>query len=333
MKNEFPSLPFVSKPMGISNEDYHNGEQYKEFISSTVLKQIAHSPLWLKYSQEHPEDIEPTKEWKLRGGCYHAMLSSIVNTGGLDEFEKSTAIFDAPVNPSTGSPYGNTTNKYVEAFNDFAGQNEGKEIYSQKDVNLATQMVEVLRYKNHHLSPMINKIIKYGQAEVSCFIEHKANDLIQAEHGKFKWRKDVTTSNKIVDWKSVKMHEQNPNQFARVIIDRAYDFSAAFYQYFEWMLTGKWKTFYWVAQTFEPPYDFNIITANNWAFNVENGKVLGYGQGALRFLKSLEQYLYCLEKDEFHGVSLFTKPDYLNQRIAVSPSPGYYKSQIFEFFN
>jgi len=331
------NLPYISAPAEIPNEDYHNGDKYQEFVSSSDLKKIQVSPLWLKYCKEHPEDNEEIKSWSLEGGCYHDMLSSITNTGGMDEFDMNTAVFSPPINEKTGSPYGYSTQKFQDAYNFFQMQNEGKVIYSETEVDNAKMMIETLRNGNNHLSQIVNKLLKIGKAEVSFFCQHSANDLVQYDSGLLKIRPDLYTFNKIIDWKTVsRINDEAPlkqDQFAKVITKFGYGFSAAMYQYIIWMITGHWKAFYWVVQDKLPPYDFNIISADGWAFEVSNGQMIGIGKHAEIFLKSLEQYLYCHETDKWPGVSIFTKPDYRGQRIAQCKVPGYEYTKEYEFFN
>jgi len=331
------NLPYISAPVEITNNDYHNGERYREFVSSSDLKKIQVSPLWLKYCKEHPEEDEDVKAWSLEGGCYHDMLSSITNTGGMDEFDRNTAVFEPPVNPSTGNPYGYNTQKFQDAYNFFLSQNAGKTVYSEIEVENAKTMIETLRNGNKHLSKIVNKLLSIGKAEVSFFCQHSANDLIQYDSGLLKIRPDLFTFNKIIDWKTVtRINGEAPlkqDQFAKVISKYGYGFSAAMYQYVTWMITGHWKAFYWVVQDKLPPYDYNIISADQWAFEVSNGQMIGIGKHAEIFLKSLEQYLYCHEKNEWPGVSIFTKPDYRGQRIAQCKVPGYEYTKEYEFFN
>lgn len=332
------NLPYISAPAEIPNEEYHNGERFKDFASSSNLKNILTSPLWMKYCMDHPEDDDPTKEWKLEGGCYHDMLSSITNTGGMDEFEANTAVFDPPINKTTGEPYGYSTNAFKSVFEGFQANNPGKAIYSKTEYDNSLAMIEALRKGNKHLSPTVNNLLKIGKAEISIFCEHKANDFIQYDSGLLKVRKDLTTYNKIIDWKTVgrtmgKEAPLKPEQFTRVIADKLYGFSAAMYQYVEWMVTGRWKSFYWIAQDKIAPFDFNLISADGWAFEVQNGQMIGIGIHAEMFIRALEQYLYCLENNDFPGVSIFTKPDYKGHRIAQTKVPGYEINKSYEFFN
>jgi len=331
-------MNYISKPNEISNDEYHSSEKYKGYISSSVLKNIMVSPLWMKYSQEHPEDDDPTKQWKLEGDSYHGMLASIANTGSMAEFINNAAIFDPPVNDKTGQPYGYTSAKFKDAYDGFVAANPGKEIYSQTEIDNSKAMIDHLLKGNDHLSPIVNNLLKIGKAEISIFCDHKSNELVQYDIGQFKIRPDLMTEKKIVDWKTIgrttgKQAPLKPEEFARVIGDRKYGFSIAMYQYFMWQITGKWKAGYWVIQDKQPPYDVNIISADNWAFEVIKGEMVSIGVHAEMFLKALEQYLYCLEKDRWPGVSIFTKPDYKGHRIAEANVPGYEHTKSNEFYN
>lgn len=331
-------LPYISKPNGVTNEDYHHSEKFKKFISSSKLKQILFSPKWFKYALENEEEQEEIKDWMLEGGIYHDILCSLANTGNLDSFNNSSAIFKPPVNESTGKVYGYNTNKFRDAYESFQQDNIGKTIYSSTEYNNSLKMINELTNGSRHLSHIINELLKIGKAEISIFTQHKVNDLVQYDIGYFKIRKDLTTRNKIIDWKTVarKTNGKAPikaEDFARVITDKGYAFTAAMYQYFEWLVTGKWKSFYWVVQEKEPPYDFNIVSGNEWAFEVQGGELIGIKKYAEDFLRCLEQYLYCLEKNEWEGVSIFTAPDFRGRRIATARIPAYEFYKENEFYN
>jgi len=210
--------------------------------------------------------------------------------------------------------------------------NEDKTIYSETEVDNAKAMIEVLRKDNNHLSQIVNKLLSIGKAEVSFFCRHKANDLVQYDSGLFKIRPDLYTFNKIIDWKTVGGNGYLPEKFSKIIIDYGYDFQAAFYQYVIWMITGHWKAFYWIVQDKEPPYDFNIISADGWAFEIIKGEVINIGPGARKMLKALDLYLYCLEKNQWPDSSIYIKPDYLKNRIAKANVPLWYKNQEINYY-
>ena len=171
-------LPYVSGPGEIPIEDYH-GDRFKDFASSSILKQIMISPLWLKYFMEHPEEDDQVKQCQLEGNCYHSMLESIANTGNSKSFEERVALFEPPINPSTERPYGYSSGLFINAYQEFIMDNPDKEIYSQIEYENTKKMLIHLRSGNEHLSPIVNKLLKIGQAEVSILREHRSNDFIQ----------------------------------------------------------------------------------------------------------------------------------------------------------
>ena len=74
-------LPLISKPGEIDNETYHNGDQYKEYCSSSKLKLMLTSPKYARYCLDNPESKE--SEAKSQGSVYHSMLGSLTNKGDL----------------------------------------------------------------------------------------------------------------------------------------------------------------------------------------------------------------------------------------------------------
>lgn len=319
------NLPYISLPNEIPNEAYHNGEEYAKYISSSELKQMLISPKWFRFAQDNPSDTRSISlENATKGSVYHDMLCSIVNTGDTQSFYTQYAVFEAPINPKTGKPYGYDSQAFLAAYEEFKLLNPGKEICSQGDIELAEKMIKELRFGNNHLSADINFLIKHGKAEQSHFVEYQG--------AYFKYRTDLKTSTKIVDWKTCQLEVPKVENWSMQVVKMGYDISAAFYQFFDFIATGKWNTFYWVAQEKEPPYDFNLIDASNWAFEITNtGEVIPHS-GAQKFIKLMEVYIQCVEKDEWPGYSVFTQPDYRNRRIAVSQVPGYESGKMINYY-
>jgi hypothetical protein len=324
------TLPYISAPNEIPNDTYHNREEYAKFISSSELKQMIISPKWFRYFQDNPNDTRTISlENSMKGSVYHDMLCSITNVGNLSGFEKDWAIFNPPVNLKTGNPFGFDSQAYLGAYQEFVALNPGKQICGQPEIDLANAMIKELRYGNKHLSDDINFLIKNGKAEQSHFCEY--------EGGFFKFRTDLKTTTKIVDWKSCQAETPKIENWSKQVVKMGYDLSAAFYQFFDFIITGKWKTYYWVAQEKVPPFDFNIIDASNWAFEItrdaETGEQIPIPHsGAQKFIKLMEIYLQCAEKDDWPGYSVFTQPDYRGRRIAVSQVPGYESSKMLNFY-
>ena len=327
----------------ISIQKYHKELPH---VSSSNLKQLLVSPKWMRYCQLNPEDNRISLENELKGSVYHSMLASITNTGGMEDFEKEYTVFDPPINEKTGKPYGYDSIKFMDAYNDFQAANPEKTICSQKEVSLAKTMVEELLHGSKHLSKDINYLIKHGKAELSHLVDFQGKQ--------FKFRPDLETSKKIVDWKTCGFEVPKTENFARQVVKFGYHISAAFYQYFDFIESGIWRSFYWVAQEKEPPFDFNIIDASNWAFeihSIEKKESLVISEssmqfvietptqiaipntGAIIFLQLLTEYIHCSENDFWPGYSIFTKPDWRGRRIAKSEVPNWEKTTNINFFN
>lgn len=321
-------LPFISSPEGITNHEYHNGERFKEFISSSILENWLISPKYARYKELNPEP-EEYKQHFAAGSIWHDMLAGLVNAGNLEKYKRHWHIFEPPINKTTGNAYGPTTNAYQDAVALALQKNPGKELCASTDVERAEIMINELLKGNPHLSPDINFLIKKGKAEISSFCQYQGH--------KFKYRSDLETISKIIDWKTLPQGAAHPNEVHRQIIKFNYHFKAAFYQFFHHEITGRWKSFYWVFQEKEPPFDFIIESADNWAFEIEvdfNGHQIAHPKtGALLFMKVLEQYIYCRENDYYPGYSSMIQPGFKDQRIHESKVPGWYQNQILEYFN
>lgn len=283
------------------------------------------SPLFARYTLDHPQ--EKDTESMSRGSVYHSMLASLTNRGDLSDFEKEFFLFEAPKNPKTGEPYGHTSKAYQEARELAIMENKGKIPCSEAEKQTAQDMIDMLLNGNPHLSEQIRNFIKIGKAEQSHFCEYQSQ--------KFKYRTDLKTAKKIIDWKTCPLETPKPEEFARQIIKYNYHISAAFYQFFEFLLTGKWKDFYWVAQESEPPYDFNILSAENWTYEIDHsdGTVIQMHTGAIMFQKLIEYWILCCERKEWPGYSIFIQPDWKGQRIGSPQVPGWYENQMFEYFD
>ncbi len=322
-------LPYISLPNEIPNIEYHTGERYAKFISSSELKQMLISPKWFRFSQDNPEYTSNISlENATKGSVYHDLLQSIVNTGDTVSFFNAWAVFEPPINLKTGKPYGYDSQAFTGAYAEFQMLNPGKEICSQSEIDLAEKMIKELRFGNKHLSADINFMIKHGHAERSHFVEYQG--------AFFKFRTDLETPSKIVDWKTCQFEVPKPENWSKQVVKMGYDISAAFYQFFCFISTGIWKPFYWVAQEKEPPFDFNIIDASNWAYevNLKTQEVIPH-TGALKFRKLLDAYMECYHKDDWPGYSVFTLPQIYQgkeKRIATAPVPGYESNKSIFFY-
>lgn len=308
----------------LPNEEYHRGEEFKDYISSTQLKDYEISPKFAKFKRENPLMFQIGKDAREKGSLYHNCLESIVNTGSMEKFKDSIVIFENPINKSTGQPYGVTSKAYSDAYEFFQSENKGKELVSKSDLDLIKLMIDELLSGCGQTSKDVRDLIKWGKAEVSHFVEF--------EGSKFKYRPDLETKKKIVDWKTVAVDDLHEATINKIISKFNYDISAAFYQFFEFQRTGIWKSFYWVFQQKSPPYDAILASADNWAFSM-NDEILKLGSGALKFKYLLRQHVYCNKTNNWDGAQIFLKPGFLKRRIMYPNPPGYEINNLFTFYN
>ena len=308
----------------LPNEDYHRGEAYRDYISSTQLKDYFISPKFAKFKREHPQMFTISKDASEKGSLYHNCMESIARTGNTEDFLNNVCVFDPPRNPKTGAPYGYDTKAYSEAYAQFSFENPNKEIVSQSDVDLVKTMINELLNHCGQTSKDVKKLLKWGEPEVSHFVEY--------DGCKFKYRPDLETKNKIVDWKTVAVDDLHENTIAKIILKFKYDISAAFYQFFEHERTGEWKDFYWVFQQKQPPYDAIIVSAEEWAYHYD-GEIVKMGSGALKFKTLLDQHIYCEQNQEYTGAEIFVMPGFLNRRILVSEPPMFERTKLLTYYN
>lgn len=177
----------------LPNEEYHRGERFKDFLSSTQIKDYMVSPKFARYKALHPELFEISIEASEKGSLYHDAMESLVNTGKLDKWRNNLLVFEPPINPKTGCPYGRDTQKYQIALIEAKESNPGKTLTSTTDIQLVETMVYELLNNCRDTSKQIRQILKWGKAEVSHFVEY--------EGCKFKYRPDVETAKKLLTGK------------------------------------------------------------------------------------------------------------------------------------
>lgn len=306
----------------LTNEEYHRGERFKEYLSSTQIKDYLISPKFAKYKREHPQEFEISKEASEKGSLYHNYMESLVNTGSDESFLNSVVVFNPPINERTGKPFGYDTQKYQEALSQAMMENPGKELVSQSDVDLVKTMAKELLHHCRQTSKDIWQIIKWGKAEVSHFVEY--------EGCKFKYRPDIETKRKIADWKTVAADDLHEDTIRQIIVKFKYDISAAFYQFFEHERTGEWKEFYWIFQQKQPPFDAVLVSADQFAYRVEDNVVL-MGNGAHKFRALLDQHIWCTKNNIFDGAQIFIQPQFLGRRI-MQPKPSSF-DRLITYYN
>lgn len=317
-------LPYVSSPNGISNNEYHRGEKWQDFISSTGLKHYLISPKYYKWAKENPKGIGV--EAALKGSVYHEMLASYVNKGNYSDFNDNFFVFAPPVNEKTGKPYGYNTKAWTEEYEAQVAANPGKEVCTTEEVDMATRMIDQILSGNSQKSRDILHLIKHGEAETSHFVEY--------EGMRYKYRTDLKTIKKIVDWKTVPLGVAHPDEFPRQIKNYGYHISAAMYQFFERLVTGKWKKFYWVVQEKEPPYDFMIHDSSEWTWNIikDDDEYVEPRLGAQIFMMLCEMHSHCTNIQQWPGYEIYVEPDWKKHRIAMPEVPNYLKMKMFNYY-
>jgi hypothetical protein len=308
---------------GLPNEKYHNGEPYNQYLSSTSLKDYMVSPKFFKYKKEHPLDFGISDDASEKGSLYHAYMESMVNFGDNSHWLDDYFVFDAPINERTGKPFGRDSAKYIEAFEEAKSENGNKQPISQQNIDLVKNMADQLFNNCRETSSQIKTIIKQGKAEVSHFVEYNGC--------KFKYRPDVETKKKIIDWKTVAADDLHEDSVIRIINKFHYGISAAFYQFFEHEQSGVWKNFYWVMQQKDAPYDAVLVSAENYGYSWD-GSILTLGSSALEFEKLRDQHIYCSTNNDWDGAQVFIQPGWHGHRIMSAEAPSYTGKQ-YNFYN
>ena len=298
---------------GLSNESYHHEKPYSDYLSSSQIKAYLKSPKAAKFALDNPTE---EKSDALRfGSLFHMAMEKFQQYGTIDAFYNCVAIFTPPKNSKTGQPYGTTTKAYAEAYNQFLADNQGKEIATLEEVQLIDDMVGTLVRPSvgGATATQVLKLLKWGKPEVSHFIEYKGC--------RFKWRPDLETKRKIVDWKTVATDDLSERSINSIISKFGYDISAAFYLFFDHLQTGKWKRFYWIFVSKVPPHDAIMVDASKWTYDYDPETDIVMPQvGAIKFKALLDLHIQCSRKNEWPGSEIFI-PQADNGLRIMCPTP------------
>ena len=302
---------------GLSNEAYHHEAPYSEYLSSSQLKRYTVSPKAFKFALDNPKE---EKSDALRfGSLFHDLMANCAehydnSTAAIAEWLRGIAVFTPPKNEKTGQPYGTTTKAYKEAYEAFMQANECKTIASQEEVDTVLKMNQSLLIDCGATSEQVCKLLKWGKPEVSHFIEY--------EGCKFKWRPDLETRRKIVDWKTVATDDLSERSINAQIAKFGYDISAAFYLFMEHERTGQWKQFYWVFVSKQPPYDAVLVDASEWTYKHEDGIVLPQ-VGAIKMKALLDLHIKCTREQSWPGAEIFIPQSDNGMRIMCPTPPAW----------
>lgn len=298
---------------GLSNEQYHRGEEERQYLSSSLLKKYLISPKAYKHFIDNSTE---EKSDALRfGSLFHMAMEKFQQFGTIDAFYDCVAIFTPPKNDKTGQPYGTTTKAYAEAYKQFLANNQGKEIATLEDAGLIDDMVGTLVRPSvgGATARQVLKLLKWGKPEVSHFIEY--------EGLKFKWRPDLESPRKIVDYKTVSTDDLSERSINSIIAKYGYDISAAHYLFFDHLQTGKWKLFYWIFVSKVPPHDAVMVDASKWTYDYDPETDIVMPQvGAIKFKALLDLHIRCTRENEWPGSEIFIPKSDNGLRI-MCPTP------------
>ncbi len=297
---------------GLSNEDYHRGEGYRDYLSSSQLKLYSRSPKFAKFMLDNPQ--EETEAMRF-GSLFHSAMQLFQQHDTIDAFWDSVAIFQPPKNPKTDQPYGNTTKAYTEAYAKFLADNQGKEIATLAEVQQIDDMVgAVVRpCVGGATAKQVLNLLKWGKSEVSHFFEY--------EGCKFKFRPDLETKKKIVDYKTVATDDLSERSINNIIAKYGYDISAAFYLWGEHEQSGIWKTFYWLFVSKVPPYDAVLVDASEWTYIYDPDSDIVMPQvGAIKMKRLLDLHIKCSKENIYPGAEINIPKDDFGRRI-MRPTP------------
>lgn len=301
---------------GLSNEQYHHGEEERQYLSSSLLKKYLISPKAAKYALDNPAE---EKSDALRfGSLFHDLLACLAEfkgdwTKGFSKWKDGIAIFDPPINPKTEVYYGAATKAYTEAYGKFLADNQDKTVASVFETDLAGDMADSLLKCSGATSEQVRKLLKWGKPEVSHFIEY--------EGCLFKWRPDLETKAKIIDYKTIASDDLSERSINAQIARYGYDISAAYYLFFDHLQTGRWKRFYWIFVSKQPPYDAVMVDASNWTYQYDPETDIVIPQvGAIKFKALLDLHIQCKRKNEYPGSEIFIPKTDNGLRI-MCPTP------------
>lgn len=299
---------------GLSNEEYHHGKIYRDYISSSLLKLYAKSPAAYRYALDHPQEETDAMRF---GSLFHDLMASLATHSDFENayqnWRDSLAIFTPPVNERTGQPYGATTKAYKEAYDRFIEDCYGKTITTIDELELAFAMANSLYSNCGSTSEQVRKLLKWGKPEVSHFLE--------IDGCKCKFRPDLETKMKIIDYKTVVTDDLSERSINNIIAKYGYDISAAFYLYSEHEQSGIWKTFYWLFVSKVPPYDAVLVDASEWTYKYDPETNIVMPQvGAIKMKRLLDLHIKCTKDNHWPGAEINIPKDDFGRRI-MRPVP------------
>ncbi len=313
---------------GLSNEQYHRGEEERQYLSSSLLKKYLISPKAYRYAIDNPTE---EKSDALRfGSLFHDCIAAMAEGGLLEHVIDAIAAFEPPINEKTGQPYGSTTKAYAVAYEKFTAELNGVLASTREEKELVSAMLNSLLYGCGATSEQVRKALRYGKPEVSHFIEY--------EGCKFKFRPDLTTRYRrkgrqcadLYDWKTVATDDLSEESINRIILKYGYHISASHYQFFYHEQTGIWPGFILVLVSKVAPHDCVMVDMCNYGYwYYPEADIVAIGPGAMEFKRLLDLHIKCTKENHWPGAEQ-TFPDNNGVRILEIQPPRYYQSKFIE---
>lgn len=301
----------------LPNYAYHHGEELSEWLSSTQLKKLDVSPKAFKFSLTQEPETSPALNL---GDCFHQAMQCLSEGVSVAEYAQLCQVFQPPVNPTTGQPYGMATKAYTSAYEQFlASTDPGKPIYGPEQAATVMGMLNSVTDPRTATGQMVRRLLRWGDAEVTYTAE--------IEGVKLKVRPDLITKSKIIDWKTTAEDNLSEDNLNRIILKYGYHISAAMYQRVVREVTGKWMDFYLVFVSKQAPHDCLMVDMCNYgyAYNPEVD-IVSMGPGAHEFERLLRLYRQCRDSGQWPGVESFIGDEEL--KILQIKPPQYYLNKI-----
>lgn len=340
---------------GLSNEQYHRGEEERQYLSSSQLKWYLKSPRHAKFMLDAltygdaktvqnckavADFIEGKSDALRFGSLFHDLMESLAIANGdwgkgYGRWKDGIAIFDPPINSKTNTYYGATTKAYKESYEYSLADNQGKTVAGVLELDLAGDMACSLIRDSGATSEQVRKLLKWGKPEVSFFYE--------TEDGiKLKVRPDLLTRKKIIDWKTTTSDDLTEDAINRIILKYGYHISAAMYQYVVHEITGVWRDFILVIVSKVAPHDCVMVDMSHGIRDPYTGQITCYGYyydresdivemgcGAMEFKNLLDLHIKCTKENHWPGAEQAI-PDNNGVRILEIQPPRYYANRFIE---
>lgn len=301
----------------LPNSDYHNRQPYSDYLSSSQLKWYANSPRYARFRMDNPQSQTDAQKF---GSLFHDLMASLAKHNGewfpaRGEWLDTIAIFEPPINENKNKPYGPTTNVYKYAYVKFLAENKSKQILSKEDAELCMAMAFSLTHQCGSTSEQIRKLLNWGEPEVSHFLIF--------EDCMFKFRPDLETRKKIIDYKTIDTDDLSERSINNSIARYGYDISAAFYQFMEHEQSGVWKDFYWCFVSKRPPFDAVLVDARRWTYDYDPDSGIVIPQvGAIKMRRLLDLHIKCTKEVCWPGAEInIPKDGYGNCIMLPTPPP------------